>query len=696
MDFLRRTPFFRLLLPLIAGILLFQRFPSLPVELLVALFAVSIGVVILSFLIRNTSKQYVFRWLFGSGITVFLAMLAFVLSADRDRRSAFEHLGERSVYRVELVRAPVEKDRSYLCEVELIQVLDSNEWRSATGTAILYLQKDSAAATLLYGDRLLVETEFNPSESVVNPNGFDYRTYLQRQGVGATSYVSSERWKKTDFNDGFSIFRLADVCRNRLLTIYRDFGIEGDEFAVLAALTLGYTDALHPDLRQSYNATGAVHILSVSGLHVGIVYAAIAFLLGFIGKTRRQRVFKSIFVILFLWAYAFITGLSPSVMRSAFMFSFVAFATCLERRSEIYNTIFMSAFFMLLINPNFLYDIGFQLSYSAVLSLIFFSVPASKVMKTKNKLAHWSWDMLSVSFAAQLGTAPFILYYFHQFPVYFLLTNLVAIPLSTAVIYLAIALLLTFFIPFLSTIIAFVLKWSLVALNGSIAFIQHLPASLVFIAVDEKQMWLLVMVIFAFTAFYFTKQYRALFIGLTAILAVGVINLHTHYQTLTSKDMVVYAGQNHMHVNFIDGYRNFVVTTDTAEVERIATAFWQNRKLSSPLYKRKNDKKPDEFVHFDNKRIWLLNDDILDRKTSASSIAVDYLIVGRNARFNAQEVFKFVKPEKVVIDKGVASWNVERIKKACEENRVPCYSIAEKGAFLLSESFLMENQGVKN
>ena len=684
MDFLQRTPFFRLLLPLVAGIVLYQYFPFLPVWLIITIFAVSIGIFITSFLIRDAGKQYSFRWLFGCGVVLFLIALAFALTAKQDSKSNFEHFGQRTVFRVELASAPVEKANSYMCEVELLQILDSTEWKTASGTAIIYLQKDSVAAKLLYGDRLLIETEFSPPERALNPNGFDYGAYLKRQGIGATSYVSSERWQKTDFNDSFSIFRLADICQNYLLNIYREFGIEGDEFAVLAALTLGYTEALQPDLRQSYSATGAVHILAVSGLHVGIVYAAIAFLLGFIGRTHRQRIFKSILIILFLWTYAFITGLSPSVMRSAFMFSFVAFATCLERRSQIFNTIFMSAFFMLLINPNFLFAIGFQLSYSAVLSIIVFTVPASKVMKTKNKAAHWCWDLFMVSFAAQLGTAPFILYYFHQFPVYFLLTNFVAIPLSTVVIYSAIALLSTSFIPIVSTVVAFVLKWLLVALNGSIVFIQHLPASLAFIAIDSIQMWLLVLMIFMFTAYYFTKQYHMIFIGLSAFLLICVLNLHTHYQTLTSKKIIVYAGQNHTHVSFIDGYINHVFTTDSLEIERIATAFWQNNKLSAPLYNKSDAPYfSDGFARFASNRILILTDNFLKGQTTSSPIELDYLIIGQDAKPNMKQLLQCVKPLHIIIDKGTTKWYSDHIKEACKENDITCYAVADEGAFVL-------------
>ena len=682
MDFLQRTPFFRLLLPLVIGIVFYQYFPDFSIVLIALFCFISFVLILCSFFFRNSQKQYSFRWIFGCGIFLFLMSLSFLLCINQNRKSEFDNLLQKGIFKVELIKAPIEKANSYLCEVKLIQMLDSNEWKTAKGNAIVYLQKDSSAAKLLYGDRLLVETEFKTPERALNPDGFDYAKYLKRQGIGATTYVSSQKWEKIDFNNSFSIFRLADICQNFLLNIYRDFGIKGDEFAVLAALTLGYTDDLHPDLRKSYNATGAVHILSVSGLHVGIVYAAIAFLLAFLNRTQRQRIAKSIFIILFLWAYAFITGLSPSVMRSAFMFSFVALATCLNRKSQIYNTIFMSAFFMLLINPNFLFDIGFQLSYSAVISLIFFSIPARKVMKTRNKAAHWLWDLFSVSIGAQIGTLPFILYYFHQFPVYFLLTNFLAIPLSTIVIYLAIALLGVSFIPILSSAVAFLLNWSLIFLNGSIFFIQNLPNSLIFMAINTWQMYLLVVVILMLTAFYFTKNYRFLVIGLTSFLFVGVINLQAHYQTMSSKKIVVYAGQKNTHVSFINGYKNYVFSTDSTEIQHIATAFWQNNKLSQAQYLNENNWFSDGFAYFANKRILILHDDLLKGKTINRALELDYLIIGRDVKPRMEQILTCIKPQTVIIDKGVSEWYTNHIKQNCEKNGINCYSIAESGAFI--------------
>lgn len=683
MNFLQQTPFFRLLLPFIIGILFFQHLPDISFKILCAVFVLSVLLFFFSSLINKTNYQYSLRWVFGCGIFLFLFALAYVICEHKEQGSLFDSFGKKGVFIVELTAAPVEKERSILCNVELLQYLDASEWTTAKGNAILYIQRDSMASELRFGDRLLIETEFSPPQKPLNPDGFDYANYLHRQGIGATSYISSERWEKVDSNPQFSLFRLANQYQSFLLQIFKDFGIDGDEYAVLAALTLGYTDALNPDIRESYNATGAVHILSVSGLHVGIVYGAIALLLSFLNRTKRQRIIKSIFIILFLWAYAFITGLSPSVMRSAFMFSFVAFATCLNRQSQIYNTILMSAFFMLVVNPNYLFDIGFQLSYSAVISIILFTVPARKVLKTKNRLAHWSWDMLSVSIAAQLGTVPFILYYFHQFPVYFLLTNFLAIPLSSGVIYCAIALLIISPIPYLSDFTAHLLDASLWLLNNSITFIQHLPGSLAFVAVNEFQMWLLVGVIIAFTAFYRTKRFNAIALGLAAILLIAISNMKTHYDTITSNKMLVYAGQQHTHISFISGYNNWIYSENINELERLAKAFWQNNKLSHPREIRKSQFFYDNFITFGNKKIFVLEDNALNGKTRERAFDVDYLILGENTKPRMQDILACIAPRQVIICKGISNWYTENIKEHCLRSNIPCYSIGESGAFIV-------------
>ncbi len=690
MNFLHRTPFFRLLLAIIPGIILYQ-YIIVPVYVLYLFAAASAVTIPIAYLFRKSRFQYKLRWIFGAGAGVFLSVLSYFLCLQFDKNHPFSVLNEHAVYEVSLTAAPVEKARSYLCKAELIRKYDSTQVKAASGHAIIYLEKDSAVRHLLLGDRLLIDAEFKSPDGVQNPDGFDYARYLKRQGILATAYVPTEKWQKSPATPRFSpaepfkfLLRQADKCRIFLLDIYRKYNITGDEFGVLAALTLGYTDELQPDLLKSYSATGAMHILSVSGLHVGIVYAVILFLLGFLSKNKRQKILKIILIMLFLWTYAFITGLSPAVLRATIMFSFVTVSAGMGWKSQIYNNIFASAFCLLLYNPNYLFDIGFQLSYSAVLSIVFFQPQISGWIFISNKLLKKAWDLVAVSLAAQLGTAPFVLYYFHQFPNFFLLTNLVAIPLSTVIIYLAIGLLLITFIPFLSSAVAFLLKWSLWILNFLITGIQNLPFSISTVSMDFRQLLFAFFGIAFLSAYFYRKNFNVLIAGLISILLVCGMFTFQKYKSLTTTKFIVFADSRVPIINFVERGRNYVYTTDRIQAEKIAGSFWKTNLLKSPEYIESTSWFNDGFAGFHEKRFFILKDTLLKNKVTSQPLQVDYLILSNKIRPKMEQILKCVHPRTVVADKSISKWYTDHTGEVCRTQGINFWSIAEKGAFVVN------------
>ena len=682
MEFLQRTPFFRLLFPFIIGIAICQYVEFLHWTLY-ALFSLSVLLTVLSFVIRNPKRQFKFRWLFGCGIFVFMFTLACILCSSHEKADGFDRLHQKGMYRIELVSSPVEKARSYMCRVKVLQ-LYSTTTKPVHGQAILYLQKDKRASRLMVGDRLLVEAEFSPPAGALNPAGFDYAAYLKRQGVGATCYVRSDRWEPTDRNTAFSIQSTADRCQKSLLDIYRKFHIRGDEFSVLAALTLGYTDDLQPDIRASYSATGVVHILSVSGMHVGVVYVVMAFLLGFMSKNQRQKIIKALFVMSFLWGYAFLSGMSPAVIRATLMFSFVALATCFDRQSRIYNTIFMSMLAMLIVNPNYLFDVGFQLSYAAVLSILFFKPIVDKLYQPTNRFTRSVWTLFSVSLAAQLGTTPFTLYYFQQFPNYFMLTNFIAIPLSTVVIYLAMGLLFVSYIPYVSVCVGFLLNGSVRLLNYVIVTIQNLPYSVSHISLDIRQSAVLFLALFCLSGYYFNKKITPLVVGLASLFLACVFSIVVNYQTLTSKRMIVYAGTKNTHISFINRNQNYVFTTDSFELKHIAMPFWQNQKLDNPVILKKNNWFNNGFSCFDGIRLLILTGEFLKKTTTNAPIDLDYLIIGNHLKPKIEQLTECVHPRNIIVDTSISKWYANAIRQFCRNRKIGFYSVADQGAFILN------------
>jgi len=681
MNFLQRTPFFRLLLALLSGIIAF-RYLHIPLLSLTILAVVAVLVIFVSFLIRKTAVQYRFRWLFGSGLFLLLFDLGYLLCLFSESRSEFNPLSVQKTFLVTVNSATVEKPKSYRCEVRLNKVFNENKWKTASGNAVIYFEKSDLAKNILIGDELIVRTEFKEPPGAENPGGFDYAAYLKQNNIRATAYINSTDWYKTNTIPPFSIRREANIIRSKLLAIYEKYDIKDYEFAVLAALTVGYTDELSPDLRASYSASGAMHVLSVSGLHVGIVYIVIAFLLGFLKKSRFQLFLRAILIVIFLWTYAFITGLSPSVVRSALMFSFVAIGTSLERKSQIYNTVFMSAFIMLLIEPNFIYNIGFQLSYAAVLSIVIFQKPFAALLPFSNKALRWLRDLVSVSVAAQIGTLPFTLYYFQQFPNYFLLTNLVAIPLSTIVIYLAIMLLATSFIPVVASYVALLLKWSLIALNFLIVEIHHLPFSVSILTFNFAQVLAMVGAITFISLYFYTKKASPLLIGLSCILIVSLLSLQTTYNTLHSDKIIVYSSSKHLHINFIDKNKNYIYSTKVEELLKIAGRYWKMNKIEMPDTTKSTNYFRNNYAFYSDKRIALATEKLWKNKTLDTPLNVDILIIANKCKPKAHYLFENIHPKTVVVDKSISPWYTENIRKACAEKSIAFYSIAEKGAFI--------------
>jgi competence protein ComEC len=318
------------------------------------------------------------------------------------------------------------------------------------------------------------------------------------------------------------------------------------------------------------------------------------------------------------------------------------------------------------------------------LSIIFFQPIVDKLYKPTNKVSRFTWEMFSVSLAAQLGTTPFTLYYFQQFPNYFLLTNFIAIPLSSLVIYLAIGLLLVAVIPYLSVAVAFLLKWSLWMLNFVIVTIQNLPNSVSHISLDVKQTLVLFLAIFCFSGYYFSRKFAPLFVGLVSLLLACLFNLQTNYETLTSKRMIVFAGQKSTHVSFINRNKNYVFTTDSVEAERIAKVFWQNQKLEKPNYLHQSDWCSDGFVGFEGKRILILTQDFLKKKITSNPLELDYLVIGNHLKPKIEQMLDCVHPRKIIVDKSISKWYADDISRVCKARGIDFYPIAVQGAYILN------------
>ena len=430
-------PIFRLAISLAAGILFANTYwtgnMTWQIGILLSI------LLALGCLLKNPS--YAGRWVFGAGVSCFMFFVGVVLTGYAWEKVKADLSPSRLVYNGRLVESLVEKVKTYQCRVE-----------TRDKEVLLYFPKDSMSASLKPGDEILFRARMEGN----------YAPYLYYDGISGTAYVPADAWKKTGNRDWDNLKTKALYLREWLIGKYRQWGIGDEELPVLSALTLGYKGELDKETREAYSVAGISHVLALSGMHIGIIW----FLL---------RWLKGGLVIPLLWGFAFIVGLEPSVVRAVVMCMLMELGRLSGSKVFSMNTLCVAAFFMLLYHPLYLFDVGFQLSFVAVASILFFYPPMFSLFFFQNKLLRWTWGILCVSMAAQLGTAPLVMYYFSNFSVYFLMTNLVASVLVPFIIYGAVLLVVMMPFPGCQRCVAWCLNSMVDGLNAMAGWVSGLP-----------------------------------------------------------------------------------------------------------------------------------------------------------------------------------------------------------------------------
>lgn len=346
----------------------------------------------------------------------------------------------------------------------------------ATGKLMLTVRVDDslASAQLNYGDELLIPTGYEAVPPPYNPGEFNYGSFLAGRDIWHQDYLELGRVKKLGDGKGNPIIAYALTLRQRMVTKFSVYIPDRDAYSVASALILGYRAEMSGRLVQAFSNTGTIHVLSVSGMHVVIVFWLLAKLLWFMNRNKGLRVAKFMLLLLAVWGYALLTGFSPPVLRASIMVSFVMAATIFGQQNRIYNSIAASAFFLLLYQPKFIVDIGFQLSYLAVLGIVFLHPVMRLLLPVSNRLLRPVTDYVGMSIGAQAGAGPLAAYYFHQFPLYFLPANLFIVLPTSAIMYIGFALL---FLPSgqMALWAGMVLEKLILMTNASLSYIEQLP-----------------------------------------------------------------------------------------------------------------------------------------------------------------------------------------------------------------------------
>ena len=564
------------------------------------------------------------------------------------------------------------------------------------GRALLYFEKDSVSDQIDYGDKLVVTSHLNRIGNPGNPGEFDYKSYMLRMGIGLRGFVKSGNWELTEFRSGNKLIGWMYDYRSFIIGCLQESHMKKQEYSVAAAILLGYDEILDPEMRDAFSRVGAMHILCVSGLHVGIVFMVLNYLLAFLKKMKHGNVFRAMIIILLIWFYAGITGFSPSVLRASTMFTFLAVGKMLNRQAFVYNTLAASAFLILLIDPLAMFKIGFQLSYAAVFFIVWLHPPIYRLIYIKNTLLDKAWSLTCVSITATLGTFPLVVHYFHQFPVYFVLTNLIVIPLSFMIVSTGVVLLLLSFIKPFSWLLTFGLKYLMMALNYSVIFIEKLPGSAITgIYFSAFETLLLYLLIFLVAGLLINRNFAMLKYSALLVLFFVASLTHSHVNQLRRHEIVIYNVNKGLALDLIHGYAHYFVADSATINDEILLDFnvrenWIKNGLAKP--KRINlDQAGREFkagsfylkknlILFCNRKILVVNRKY--RPAEPDSLQLDIIILHDDTRVDIQEIYNKHQPEIIILSAGNNFYKNLRWKQAAEEHQIPVHDLRDEGAWI--------------
>jgi competence protein ComEC len=449
-------------------------------------------------------------------------------------------------------------------------------------------------------------------------------------------------------------------------------------------------------LRQAYSASGATHILAVSGLHVGIIFAILSILFSFLERKPSGKLLKNALCILCLWGYAALVGFAPSVTRATVMFSFVLAGQMMRRHISIYNSLAASAFFICLFRPLDLFDAGFQLSYCAVTSIVYFQPVLYRLLYVRHKITDYFWQLLSVSVAAQIGTLPITLWSFHQFPNYFLLTNVFVIPLTGAIVYLSAALLATAWMPVVPDVLAQCLGKLLWLLNHGVRVIEQLPGAVTAnIHISAPQLCVTIALVLLLMLYIEIKRRRILWISACLLAGFFALGAWQDVRWQQQRFIAVYNVKDASYIHFICGNRsvafrdsasagqtfdfnlkNFFITTGIAGTPPETLAAHRPLRDTTLLPLRTYR----DFIIFDNKLVKILHG---AQPAFSQTAPVDYLIVTAATELRPEAALTLYQPKQIIIDASVPAFRARQWEEAAASAQsVALHNVKRQGAWI--------------
>jgi len=634
-----------------------------------------IGFLFLVLLLLLLIKQKVLRTLVSFLLFYFVGVSSVYLNNDLNYSNHYSkqvNSQKLSFFKITKVLKPNDYYHKY--EAKVIK----NDTSVTCGKVLLNIAKNDTLIQHSIDDILIAKPEFQEVSKPSNPFQFNYREFLIKQGIYQQVYLKENEYlvQKGIQN---TMIGYSDQFRNRVDVSLKKYNFKPDELAVINALLLGKRVHISKELLEDYANAGAIHILAVSGLHVGIILLILSILLKPLERLKKGRILKTVLIVIFLWMFAFIAGLSASVVRAVTMFTFLAIGMFFNRKNVVLFSLISSLFLLLIFKPMFLFDVGFQMSYLAVFGIVILQPKFYKLWQPKNILFDKLWQLTTVSLAAQIGVLPLSLFYFHQFPGLFILSNLIIVPFLGLILMGGILIVLLALLNILPKFFADVYGLIISLMNNFVSWISNQEDFLFTeISLSFKAM-VSIYVVIAFGIYFFThRKAKSLVYFLFFVLILQGMVLFENYQTENKEEFIVF----HKSRNSIFGERNgtaFTIHHDLDPVKVKLVNAIKSYKINEDInVKYQND--ISNIYQFKHHKILVVDSlGVYDLDGFKNQI----VLLKQSPKINLKRLIKKLEPKQIVADGSNYKSYVQRWKTTSKELKIPFHDTSRNGAFIL-------------
>ncbi len=679
-------PVVRYLLFFVLGIIVYLQIPLGDLPNVSTYIYCSIGGLLLTFGISIFLQKPVLR---GAVLMLLLFLTGWTFTYQKtaiNEPNHFVNLPQFTHYQAVITSNVEVKSKTFKVEATVNAIKVAGKWQNSTGKTLLYFNR-AVAERPQYGDIFLIKNMPREVEAPKNPDEFDYRRFLQYKGIYVHHFLWGQEYRKIGHEEPSKILAYAYRSNQYADSVFKARIQTPNEYAVASAMVIGLRDDIDSELLDAYSASGAIHVLSVSGMHVGILFLMLGYVFGWIKKRGKYgKIIFTALIISILWGYAIFAGLSSTVLRATVMFSFIQIGSAINRRQNIYNTLAISALLLLAWNPYWLIDVGFQLSYLAIIGIVFLHPYINQLATPNNPAIRMLWEGSCVCFSAQLFTFPLSVYYFHQFPTYFLLANPFVAFFSFAVLPAGIALLIFAQVPFLSEFITFILKYSLVLLNKSIFLVEKLPlATIKGFSISIPEMLLLYGIIGFVILFFLRSETKYLRLSLLIISVLACVNLAEDYFQSKQKSLTFHFIPKKSGISIMDGKSvTFMAESELLNSPKVYNFhlknYYDKHGISNKNFlnlKQYANKQGVTFLDFEGRRILWLQQKF---KGNLQGNA-DYVLLSNNAIRKLSPAFSKFQTGLIIVDDSNKRYVVEKLKHEADSLHINLISLYDTGAF---------------